>query len=395
MSSVFSLSRALLALVGACQCFEQLSQASQLNDGLRDFNPNTHGSARDYASQKDATPEPLFTIPSCLPVNYYCEWAAFRMSQQHDYASGLQVDNYSTLEHYSKNDLSSSAPEPVFKPYNERQPGYDYSDLEYNSRKDLSSTAPETYSGQHDGPASGKRLIWGFAAKTFWILVGVIVILVIAAAVGGGVGGSLASRKSTTSAAADSSSTTAASGESTQSTSGSSTSHSATSSTSPSSISQQTSQSGSSSSTTPIKPSTTSGSALTTTEVVGPSATLLRDCPSSNNTVFTTNNGQSMSWQKICGLSYPNLSQDDSVNQKTTSLDDCIVLCAEYNTQNQADIENGVATVCNAVCWRNGFVNDGFPGQCFGYSAQKSGTTFSVQTEAICDSAAWVDQSFG
>lgn len=61
---------------------------------------------------------------------------------------------------------------------------------------------------------------------------------------------------------------------------------------------------------------------------------------------------------------------------------------------NKTSIAKGVDNVCNAVCWRNSFVNDDFPGMCFGFTTQNSSNAFVTQTEAICDGAAWIDQSF-
>jgi hypothetical protein len=104
-----------------------------------------------------------------------------------------------------------------------------------------------------------------------------------------------------------------------------------------------------------------------------------------------------MSFRKICGLSYPNDLGSTVVNVATKSLNDCINLCAAYNVQIRADIKAGKAAVCNAVCWRNTFDNNEFPGQCFGYTSKRQavgGEGFAVQKEPICDSAAWVNQDF-
>lgn len=101
-----------------------------------------------------------------------------------------------------------------------------------------------------------------------------------------------------------------------------------------------------------------------------------------------------MLFRQICGLSYLNsILPNDVVNQPTTSLGDCIDLCAAYNVQSQTDIAAGTSSICSAVCWRNTFDTD-FPGQCFGYTSQNSTGQFVVQQEAICASAAWINQSF-
>lgn len=39
-------------------------------------------------------------------------------------------------------------------------------------------------------------------------------------------------------------------------------------------------------------------------------------------------------------------------------------------------------------------MDDEFPGQCFGYTTQNSSSAFIVNSEDICDSAAWINQTF-
>jgi len=248
---------------------------------------------------------------------------------------------------------------------------YDQTESNYNT-----SSLPLKYhdaqiAGNYGGnvPPPGSKRICGLASRTFWMVAGVIGIVVVAAAVGGGVGGALAS-KSTQNAASTSSTQSAGSAQ------GASTS----SSSAPSSPS-----------------SSTSTVALSTSTITGgsPEYTLLSDCPSSNNTLYTVNVGQEMSFRKICGKAYLNaINGGDVVNLRTLSLDDCIVECATYNFQNKTAIAAGQNNVCNSVCWRNTFTNDDFPGQCFGYTTQNSSSNFIVGNETICDSAAWIDQNF-
>ncbi|KUJ11646.1 uncharacterized protein LY89DRAFT_710127 [Mollisia scopiformis] len=213
---------------------------------------------------------------------------------------------------------------------------------------------------EYSPPAQGHDV----GGQTFWILAGVIGIVVVAAAVGGGVGGSLGSKSTNTKNAASTSTAQIAS---------------TSSSSTPSSLSSSTS-------TIPLSTSTITGGS--------PEYTLLSDCPSSNNTFYTVNVGQEMSFRKICGAAYLNaINGGDVVNVRTLSLDDCIVECATYNFQNKTAIAAGNNNVCNSVCWRNTFTNDDFPGQCFGFTTQNSSSTFVVQNETICDSAAWIDQN--
>lgn len=222
------------------------------------------------------------------------------------------------------------------------------------------------------------KTICGLRKRTFWILVAVAVVIV-AAAVGGGVGGALASNKKS-SDNSNSSSNPAESG-------------------SPSSAPSSAPSSGSSTRPTP----TTSQVSVTTTEVVGPTNTLLRDCPSSNDTIYSANFGadKTMQFRKMCGNSFVNANGfDSSVILNTKSLDDCINSCVAYNIQNQTQIANGQSRICNSVCWRNTFdkANDQVGGACFGFTTQNmtvSGqTAFRIRSPAefICDSAALINQ---
>ncbi|TVY39382.1 hypothetical protein LSUB1_G004333 [Lachnellula subtilissima] len=214
------------------------------------------------------------------------------------------------------------------------------------------------------------RRLCGLAPRNFWIIAVVGTIVMIGAAVGGGVGGSLASKSNST---AESPATVAESSVQPLTTSTASIVQSTDSTT----------------------PSLTSTVALTTTQITGPSYTLLRDCPSSNNTLYGISLGSTnMNFRKVCGKTYLNTlsSSQNAVNQKSSSLDNCINLCATYNVQNASAIASGQNNVCNAVCWRNSLANDDFPGQCFGFTTQNSSSAFVVSDEAKCDSAAWVDQ---
>ena len=51
--------------------------------------------------------------------------------------------------------------------------------------------------------------------------------------------------------------------------------------------------------------------------------------------------------------------------------------------RNKASIAKGEDHVCNAVYWRDLFINDDFPGMCFGFTTHNSSNTFVTQTEAI------------
>ncbi|KAK6083338.1 hypothetical protein SCUP515_02080 [Seiridium cupressi] len=131
----------------------------------------------------------------------------------------------------------------------------------------------------------------------------------------------------------------------------------------------------------------------TTTEIVGPNKTLYRDCPSSNDTLYSPPNTNDQQFRKLCNNRYLGSTQN-AVNEATESLDDCIDLCAQYNVKNMTEIKSGQGSSCSMICWRNTFDTD-YPGQCFGSAIQNSTDgRFLVSSEAKdieCDSAAWIN----
>jgi hypothetical protein len=166
--------------------------------------------------------------------------------------------------------------------------------------------------------------------------------------------------------------------------------------------SKSSSDSNSNSNSTPISTATNLTPSSTTTPVVGPSATLLRDCPSSNNTLYTVSPSASnpQTFGEICGVAFVKAASipitENVVLIQTATLDDCIGLCSAYNEANKTSIAGSADYVCNAVCWLNGFVNDDFPGTCFGFTTTNStgsGTgSFQTTEQSIRDGAVWIDQ---
>jgi hypothetical protein len=210
----------------------------------------------------------------------------------------------------------------------------------------------------------------GLAPWLFWtLLAAVIVVVVIAAVVGGVVGsqhGSGNDKSSTGAAAAQSAGTRT-----------------------------QTSSHTSSASKT-----TTSPALSTHTLYVG-DRPIYRDCPSSNDTVYTYGgSGAPMYFRKWCGLScYNTQGWTAMINQDTDSLDDCIDLCASYNlllnqTQIISNSSSAGHSVCNSVCWRWSPRDPDWPGHCFGFTAGNVSGHFNLSSEAICDSAGWMNQYF-
>lgn len=132
---------------------------------------------------------------------------------------------------------------------------------------------------------------------------------------------------------------------------------------------------------------------ITTSTEIGPTQTLYRDCPSSNNTVYNAIGSAAYQFRKICGASYKQ-PRANVVNQAAASLNDCIDLCIAFNINNKTEIASGRSSPCNSVCWRNNVRDPDWPGQCFGSTTINSTAGFQYNDEDVCDSGAWINQSF-
>lgn len=203
----------------------------------------------------------------------------------------------------------------------------------------------------------GKRSVYG--------LLILLLVLIVAAAVGGGVGGALGSQndKSSNNAPADSSATA--------------------------------------NSTSPATP--TSSMPITTTTIIYQSETEYRDCPSSNNSIYSVSqegDAEPSLWRKLCShvLLGPTAPDEANyagvyVNSPTNSLNDCIDLCAKQNTINASSIASNTMQPCNAVCWRNGAPGDIYPFHCYGFLYTNESNAFRSSNDTLCDTAAWINQS--
>jgi len=201
--------------------------------------------------------------------------------------------------------------------------------------------------GGEPAKSTNEKAILGMRRKSFWRLILILGTVIIAAGVGGALGGVLANRKNVNKASQQP--------DPTQSSGAATSSPAITNG----------GNSGAAKTTTPT-PTTATPSPISISLVVGPSSTLISDCPSSNQSVYSVQvSHTTFAFRKFCGLSFPNtLSATEAlVNQITDSLDSCIELCAAWNIA-QATVSNS-SSICQAVCWRNRFIDDDFPGQCF------------------------------
>ncbi|KAL2285649.1 hypothetical protein FJTKL_07667 [Diaporthe vaccinii] len=140
-------------------------------------------------------------------------------------------------------------------------------------------------------------------------------------------------------------------------------------------------------------PTTTQSTTVSTTSIVGPSTTLYRDCPSSDNTLHDITLGEkTYTFRKFCNTVLLTIGDNSLVNQATTDLNTCINKCALYNHQNASEIAAG-DPACNTVCWWNN-VDVQLPGQCWGFVTQNSSAgEFQFEQQVICDSAGWINES--
>lgn len=247
----------------------------------------------------------------------------------------------------------------------------DHSDLEVAPEANLPEPVQPGKIYYEDAPkeaaieinAVPPRQIFGLPPRRFWIILCGIILIVAAAAIGGGVGATQAARSKPN--------------NSDNSTSGNNTNSKDTS----------TSQ--------PATATTNPPATLTTSLQIGPTQTLYRDCPSSNNTIYNALGSSDYQFRKFCNLSF-RWSGADLVNTPAKSLNECVNMCVAYNVNNKTAIADRKSTICNAVCWRNDIKDRDWPGQCFGSTVQNSSDTgFPINTEeTICDSAAWVNQHF-
>ncbi|KAF2823011.1 hypothetical protein CC86DRAFT_372758 [Ophiobolus disseminans] len=268
------------------------------------------------------------------------------------------AQEYSNLEV----DRHANAPEvfPYYAPQFYPDPDADTSKVAYAS----------TNNYDYDYEQTRIQTVCGLRRRKFWIIV-IASIIVVLAAVGGGIGGALASRFANSNNAAPSSTT-------------------------PASIAQASTIPESSSTSTPAAagPSKT----ISTTAIVGPTATILRDCPSSEDTIHSvTLGGATMYYRKACNKSLVNSNRGwNALQSVTKTLDECIDLCASYNNMNRTRIRSGTDRICDSVCWRNTFdkINDWEGGHCFGYSSNNSSGTFDFKQpmETRCDSAMLINQ---
>ncbi|MCJ1472947.1 hypothetical protein MMC13_001596 [Lambiella insularis] len=245
----------------------------------------------------------------------------------------------------------------------------------YNPQAPQSYTPYTPYHPQSSGPS----LICGLRRRTFFIILAASTVVILAAAIGGGVGGSLSSKSSQSVTPVSAPTSSAPLSSAAAASAGTSSSSSAISSAAPS--------------TTPT-PTTSSAPSLTTSTIVSATQTLLRDCPSSNDTIYTVTLGTAQqNFVKNCSMVWvaDKTTSDNFIVQQTVSLDDCVQLCAQFNINDHVS-SAGEPQTCNSVCWRNGFVGDDSPGMCFGYAVPIQNGVAPTEDDRRCDSALWINQ---
>jgi hypothetical protein len=116
---------------------------------------------------------------------------------------------------------------------------------------------------------------------------------------------------------------------------------------------------------------------------------------STNDTFYDVEySSMTYKFRKFCNMqAVINGGHATCVNQATSTLNDCINICAAYNKNNVT--KSTGKDVCSSVCWRNGFNNDDWPGQCFGYAGKNDSysESFNLQADVTCDSAIWINEA--
>jgi hypothetical protein len=241
-----------------------------------------------------------------------------------------------------------------------------------------SATSPAVY---HSGSGSNqsepklqdtpRRRMKSLSNRAFWALVAIALVLILAAALGGGLVAGLSRRPGAAPAAQIQTSPI------------------------PNSATFATSYLNSESTNTanPITTTTTSAVQISLTRIINPTSTgkpsaLIRDCPSSDNTLYSIRFGSTnFDFRKICAVTIENTGSGNAVQASTVSLNECINLCAAWNS-------DGGSPPCETVCWRNSFRGNDRPGVCFGFQTTNTSTGFAVEepNAPICDSAVWINQ---
>ncbi|KAJ4328959.1 hypothetical protein N0V84_000530 [Fusarium piperis] len=197
----------------------------------------------------------------------------------------------------------------------------DYSDLQVVPDQSYPEVVPQFGKDPTDKipveppqQATPPKRICGLPPKRFWIVV-VAVVLITGAVIGGAVGGTQASKSKSNDDAPSSAATTEADQATTDSTT--------------------------------TSPTSTTVS-LSTSTLIGPTQTLYRDCPSSNDTIYEAIGSSHYKFRKRCNVGFAG-SPNNVVNMPATSLDDCIDKCATYNENNKTEIASRESNVCNST----------------------------------------------
>lgn len=311
---------------------------------------------RGLYAERDSFPEPVHTSAASTANIKPDQWP-------------LPQDQYwSGTPHHGRNieEQSSEAQYSERQHHEGEQPTKRYLDVQQHPGGHHSGA------GHREAPEYNRKHVCGLRSRLFWTLLIVITVVIVGAAVGVGVGVSLARRPQSAELGSPPSPTSFVS---TSSTSSVSTSLSSSASVVPTTT-------------------TTQSTSVTTTSIVGPSSTLYRDCPSSNNQLHDVTLGsKTYMFRKFCNTVLVSSSNDNTlVNLDTSDLNTCINRCALYNDENGSKIAAS-GKPCNTVCWWNS-LDTQLPGRCWGFTTRNSSAgDFQFEQNVICDSAGWINES--
>jgi hypothetical protein len=127
---------------------------------------------------------------------------------------------------------------------------------------------------------------------------------------------------------------------------------------------------------------------LTNPLSTGSPSALIRDCPSSGNTLYSAHIGSAnFEFRKICSEAVVITGNTLTVNSPTPNLDECTNQCAGWNA-------NRGTPPCDAVGWRSTFRGINSPGVCYGFQTTNTSTGFAIEPQdTMYSSAIWINQS--
>lgn len=280
-------------------------------------------------------------------------------------AANFKLHSVSGLMQYTIDDGLQPAINPIIERHHEAPQNYNTSGLEVE-QPPLETDNSRQVSGQiFAGKGTTKRpsrkkddRLCGLQRSSFFLFATLTTVLVVSAAVGGGVGSRLSRKGAKPSS---SPANTVVLGPTVT-------------------VIQQDTATISAASSSSNAPRITLAPSESYSVISSPTLTLSRDCPGSNGTTVVTNDVPPQPFIKHCSWLYKT-TPFVLFGEVTSTLDDCIELCAAYT------LLNGTSN-CSWAAWRTDVTLE-LPGYCFGYNNSIEAGTGEPASgpDGSCDSA--------